>query len=561
MAGAFSLFTTVLMMVLPIYVFQIFERVLTSRSIPTLTMLMLITAGAMVVLALLDLVRRVVLRRAGAVLEHRLTGPIAEILFDANRHGPRPGLRQTLADVATLRDALCGPAQRAVTELPWLVLFLILVLLFHPAVLLVAAIVTLLLVAVAVLARPLTIRRARDAQTHAILADTELEERLRHAPTLAAMGMTPMIIRRWRTTYDTAQRELLTIHHRLALLDITATLLRHLGTMGVLGMAAWLFIESDLTAAGVITVGLLADRAFGVLTALVAGWPAFVHTRGARDRLRALFEQAKPPAERMTLPPPTGAVAVQQVMVAPPGARHVVLKGVSLELAAGGSLGIIGPSGAGKTALARTLVGLWSPAQGTVRLDGNDLANWNADQLGHHVGYLSQDIALTNGTVAETIARMGPVDPEGVIEAARRAHVHEVLLRLPNGYDTDIGENGHVLPAGLRQRVALARALYGDPRLIVLDEPNAFQDTEGEQALTKALQTMREDGRTVVMITQKPTLLTALDSVLVLREGQIEMMGPRDSVLSRFARGAGSAQGRGRIAPPKDSPPGDGPNR
>jgi len=551
MAGAFSLFTTLLMLSLPLYVFQIFDRVLTSRSVQTLTMLMLLTGGSMLVLALLDLVRRLILLRANDALDQRLTGPILDILFEASRRGPHPGIGQALADLATLRGALTGRAQRALTDLPWISVFLIAILPFNPWLLLLAAIVTILMTALALLAHPLTVRRAREAQKRGILADSQLEERLRHAPTLAAMGMTPAVTHRWRAEHDARSRNEAKIAQRLAQLCIGTRLLRRLGVMGMWGAAAWLYIDGLASPAAVIAVGLLADRAFGALDALVSGWHDLVAARGARERLKTLFEQSAPPRDPMPLPVPTGAVSLQQIIVVPPGGRLPVLKAITLDVPAGGSLGIIGPSGAGKSALARTLVGLWPPLQGTARLDGNDLRNWDMDQLGLHVGYLSQDIDLMDGTVAENIARMGPVDADGVVEAARRVGIHETLLRLPNGYDTAIGQNGHVLPAGLRQRVALARAVYGDPRLIVLDEPNSALDAEGEQALLHTLKTVQEEGRTVVMITQKPALIAGLETILVLRDGQIEMMGPRQTILARFTRRADPAQGRERIASPR----------
>jgi ATP-binding cassette subfamily C protein/ATP-binding cassette subfamily C protein EexD len=553
-ASAFGLFVTVLLLITPVYVFQILDRVVASRSVPTLTMLTVLAGGALMVLAVLDLVRRMVLLRAGAALERRLTGPVLDILFDTARQAPRPGLRQALADLGTLRAGLGGRAVLALTDVPWIPVFLALVPLFNHWLLVLAAMVLLLQLVPILLARPLTARRRRQLQSQALMADSELEERLRHAPTLAAMGMTGFVVRRWSRLNGARDQDAAVLAQRLAVLSVLAGLVRRLGTVGMLALAGWLYIENEVSSAAVITAGLLADRAFAVPEAVLAGWKEFVAARGARDRLTALFETSPPPRERMPLPPPKGAVALQQVMVAPPNERMPVLKSVSLDLPAGGSLGVIGPTGAGKSVLARTLVGLWTPVQGTVRLDGNDLRNWNDEQLGEHVGYLSQDIDLTDGTVAENIARMGPVDADRVIEAARRAGVHETVLRLGNGYDTPVGEGGHLLPAGLRQRIALARALFGDPRLVVLDEPNAFQDAEGEQALVRAIATMQADGRTVVMITQKPSLLSGMETVLVLRDGQVEMMGPRQSILARFTRGGGQGQPQpqpqGRLAAP-----------
>ncbi|MQX37179.1 type I secretion system permease/ATPase [Roseospira navarrensis] len=544
-AGAFSLFVTLLVLVLPVFAFQLFERVLPSRSEQTLVMLMILAAGALAGMAILDMLRRLLLLRAGSALRHRLTGPVLDILVQVAGAGPRPETRQALGDVDVLCRSMGGRGQIATLDLVWFPVFLIALPLIDARLLLVAGLVSALMAVTVLMARPLTLRRAREAQRRDLAMRSQLEERLRHAPSVAVMGMAPMIARRWRRAADARQRDDARIAVRLTALAMGTALLRHLGVVAVLGAAAWLYTLGDVTEADVIAAGLVADRAFAVLEGLIWGWGDVMAARGARDRLMALFEASPPARDSMPLPVPAGALAVQQAVVAPPGGRVPVLKGLSFDLPPGGSLGVIGPSGAGKSTLARALVGLWPPAQGKVRLDGNDLRNWNTDQLGRHVGYVSQDIDLMDGTVAENIARMGVVEAADVIQAARRVGLHETLLRLPNGYDTPIGENGHVLPAGLRQRVALARALYGDPRLIVLDEPNAFLDSEGEQALLQTLAALRNEGRTVVMVTQKPALLTALETVLVLRDGQVEMMGPCKDILAKFARGGAPGAGQG----------------
>nr|WP_246423608.1 type I secretion system permease/ATPase [Roseospira goensis] len=547
-AIAFGLFVALLLAVTPLYVFQIFERVLTSRSVPTLVMLMLLAGGAMIVLAVLDWVRQAVLLRAGAALEARLTGPILEMLFDGAARAPVPGLRHATADAETVRRFVGSRAMVHLTDAPWVAVLLGLILLFNLWVFLLATGVALVMVVLALLPRAVTRRRARDGQALAIEAETRLEERLGHAQTIAAMGMGPRVQQAWRAMHDRRVRLDSSTGNSVAVFGAAAAMVHRIGVVGVLALAAWLYTDDLLSSPAVITVALLAERAFAALERLTRAQDAMLRVNGARRRLRELFERGEPARDRMPLPAPRGAVSLQQAMVAPPGARLAALKGVSLSLEPGDSLGVIGPSGSGKSVLARTLVGLWAPFQGTVRLDGNDLRNWSPEQLGEHVGYLSQEVDLMEGTVAEVIARLGPVDADAVIDAARRARVHETILRLPNGYDTAIGAGGHILPAGLRQRVALARALYGSPALVVLDEPNAFLDSDGEQALTEALKGLGEAGCTVVLITQKPALLAAVESVLVLRDGQVEMMGPRQAILSRFARpGPG---GGGQLPPP-----------
>ncbi|WP_299439968.1 type I secretion system permease/ATPase [uncultured Rhodospira sp.] len=551
-AVAFGLFVTLLLTVTPLYVFQIIDRVLTSRSVPTLVMLGLLAGGAMVVLWLLDWIRHLILIRAGTALDRRLGTPVVEVLFDTAARAPRPGMDKVLDDLTTWRRFLGGWAMVRLCDLPWVPVLLLLILVVHAGLGLLAIGIALVLGLLAWLPKVMTRRRGPLSQTQAIRTGTHLAERLGHAPTLVAMGMTPAVFQAWRQQRDAVINHETSLAHTLASLAGLTGLMHALGVVLMLGVGAWLVVRNDVTDAALIAVVLLSDRAFGAVSAIGRHWFDLIAVDGARRRLRTVFEQAAPARERMPLPAPRGAVALQQASVAPPGHRLPVLKGLSLALDPGGSLGVIGPSGAGKTVLARTLVGLWAPLQGTVRLDGNDLRNWNPDQLGEHIGYLSQEVDLVDGTVAENIARLGPVDADAVIAAARRAGVHQTILRLPEGYDTPVGADGRALPAGLRQRIGLARALFRDPALVVLDEPNAFQDSEGEQALLNAVTETREAGRAVVLVTQKPALLSVVETVLVLRDGQVEMMGPRKDVMNRFARAASTP------LPPSGSGPSQG---
>lgn len=540
---AFGLFATILVTILPLYMFQILDRVATSRSVPTLTMLFLLAGGAMLLLALLDWLRQQILIRAGITLEKRLTRPVIDIIFNAATGAPRSGMKRVVADIATVRCFLASRATVHLCDIPWIPLFLLFVGLFDIRLFLLATGFAVVMAGLPFLPRLVTKRRTGLITAHAAESDGQLNECLHHVPSLTAMGMAPVAIRRWLALRDSLAAREASVNGTFALVGTVAGLLRQLGMISVLALAAYLYVHDEVSSPALVAVALLTDRALAALAVVIRERRQAMDARNARLRLKTLFDEAAPTRERMPLPPPQGAVSLQQVLVAPPGTRSAVLKGVSLSLDAGASLGVIGPSGAGKSALARTLVGLWPPLQGTVRLDGNDLRNWNPDQLGAHIGYVSQEIELMDGTVAENIARLNAVDADAVIAAARQAGVHDTILRLPNGYDTQIGESGRTLSAGLRQRIALARALYGTPPLIVLDEPNAFLDTEGEQALVDAIRATREAGSTLVMITQKPTLLSVVDQVLVLRDGQIEMIGPRQDIMARFAKPTGAAGG------------------
>jgi PrtD family type I secretion system ABC transporter len=293
----------------------------------------------------------------------------------------------------------------------------------------------------------------------------------------------------------------------------------------------------------------LLGRALAPVETLIAGWRSLVDARSAANRLRELLPGGTPVSQMTELPPPLGELSVDKAAFVIRGRERPILKSVSFELAAGESLAILGPSASGKSTLARLLVGVWKPASGVVRLDGADVAIWPREQLGPHVGYLPQDVELFSGTVSENIARLGDVDSEQVIEAARRAHAHEAILHLPQGYDTPIGEAGAVLSGGQRQRIALARALYGKPRLVVLDEPNASLDAEGEEALMQTMKQLRHDGATVVVITHRPAIVVGMDKVLVLKEGSVEYFGSREEFLSKVTRLSRTAEPSGLAQP------------
>jgi PrtD family type I secretion system ABC transporter len=303
----------------------------------------------------------------------------------------------------------------------------------------------------------------------------------------------------------------------------------------MLAAGAWLVIGQDVTAGVMIAATIILGRALAPIETLVAGWRSLVEARTAWGSLEDLL-QGQDLQERTPLPAPTGAIEAERVSFAFPGAEHPVLRGVSFSLQAGEALGVVGPSASGKSTLLRLALGVWKPSSGTMRLDGADAAAWPRGQLGAHVGYLPQDVELFSGSVAENIGRLAEADPAAVVRAAQRAHVHDMILRLPKGYDTDVGDAGQALSPGQRQRIALARALYGAPRLVVLDEPNASLDHQGEEALLKALQGLKEAGVTVLIVAHRPSLLRGVDKLLVLREGAVEMFGPRGAIMARLTR-------------------------
>jgi PrtD family type I secretion system ABC transporter len=376
------------------------------------------------------------------------------------------------------------------------------------------------------------------AQVEARRAGRFIDANVRNAEVVNALGMLPAVTRRWASLNDAALAEQMRASRVGGRFAGWTKFARQFIQLAMLGVGAFLVVGQDVTAGVMIAATILLGRALAPVETLVTSWRNLVEARTAWRRLNELLKTT-PQAEAHTeLPKPAGALEVERAVFALRGAEKPILRGVSFTLAPGEALGVIGPSAAGKSTLARLIVGVWQPVSGVVRLDGADVAAWPRERLGPHIGYLPQDVELFGGTVAENIARLGEPDAAEVIDAAQRAQVHELILRLPKGYDTEIGEAGQALSPGQRQRIALARALYGKPRLVMLDEPNANLDGEGEEALLRALQGLKENKATLVIIAHRPSLLRGVDKMLVLREGAVERFGSRAEVMERLTRQA-----------------------
>ena len=536
-AGLFSLAINLLLLAPPLYMLQVFDRVLSSRHTETLLVLTAVTVGALVLMALLDALRSRLLGAAAVALDRRLGPQLLDgLVARAARLGGAAYLGG-LRDVATLRAFFNGQGLLALFDAPWLPLFLALVFLFHPvlgALALAGSVVMLLL---AVLNERVTRRPLEGAQAAARQAARFIDGSLRNAEVVSALGMLPAVTRRWASLNDGALLAQLRTGNVGGTLGGATKLVRQLVQTAMLAVGAWLVVGQDMTPGVMIAATIILGRALAPIETLVAGWRGLVEARAAWRSLGELLAGNK--AEGKTeLPPLTGAIEAERVTFGFPGGGRPVLRGVSFALQPGESLGIVGPSASGKSTLLRVALGVWKPASGTMRLDGADAAAWPRERLGAQVGYLPQDVELFAGSVAENIARLGEVDAAGVVRAAQRAHVHEMILRLPEGYDTQIGEGGQALSPGQRQRIALARALYGDPRLVVLDEPNANLYQQGDAALLQALEGLKAEGVTVLIVAHRPSLLRGVDKLLVLREGAVDMFGPRKAVMARLTRPA-----------------------
>lgn len=548
--GGFSLVINLLMLMPAIYMLQIYDRVLASRNEVTLYMLSIILLGVFLLDALLELVRAKVLIRAGAALDLRLSPRVFDASFERALAGSPGTAGQALIDLTAVRQFLTGRGLFAFFDAPWTLIFVAVIFLLHPWMGAFALVAVLALLALAYTTErataPLLGQANAEAQTALQLASSHQ----RSAEAAEVMGMLPNLRRRWLARQGRMLALQAQASDRGASVSSVAKFTRMSFQSGVLGLGAWLVIDNQLTPGGMIAASILLGRALSPVDLAISTWRSLVAARGARQRLKELLAAHPAHGGKTALPRPQGFVQAENLLVAAPGSRQPILKGIKFAASPGMLVAVVGPSASGKSTLARALVGVWPPLNGAVRLDGADVHGWNKSELGPWLGYLPQDVELLDGTVAENISRFGEPDSELTVEAAQRAGVHEVILHLPQGYETQVGEGGAALSGGQRQRIALARAMYGDPALIVLDEPNASLDQEGDEALIQALQDMKREKRTVFVITHRPNVLGVADMVMVLAGGAIHAFGPRETVLKTLSvRGAG-AKAELKAAPP-----------
>ncbi len=537
-----------------IYMWNAFDRVLSSRSLITLVSLTVLIVGVYLFWSAMEWVRSRLMVR----LSLRIDWELAAEVFDASfrRHAGRKGVnvQQVMSDLLELRQFLAGKGVIALLEAPFALVFIVVGALFHPylavfslaaaAIMMVATVINMRLTTAA-------LKASNDANAEAArLAGNVLKQ----AETTLALGMMPALRKRWYARH----REFLTLQINASEASAVGTgftnFLQH--SFQSLGMALGLYlaIEGLITGGMVIAATMLISKAVGPLQQLIGHWPSVVKARQAYDRLNQLLKEDEAREQQMRLPPPRGHLTVQAVVGAPPGVNKAVLTDLQFEVPPGKALAVVGPSASGKSSLARLLVGVWKPARGSIRLDGVEISEWNHDELGPQMGYVPQEIDFFEGSVAENIARMGVVDPEAVVEAAKLVGLHEIILSWPKGYDTMLGDAGFSPSGGQRQRLAIARALYGNPRYVVLDEPNANLDEVGEQALIQAMRHLRERGATVIVTTHRPRLIGIVDYMLVLKDGRQVGFGPPKDLFEAVKKAlppeAGSASAAGAPSAP-----------
>jgi ATP-binding cassette, subfamily C, type I secretion system permease/ATPase len=534
----FSALINILYLTGSFYMLQVYDRAIPSRSVPTLIALSVLAASLYAGQAALDFVRARVLLRMGRALDERLSPRVFALIArlpltgQTGAMGPQP-----LRDLDQVRSFLSGGGPLAFFDLPWMPLYLAICFLFHPLIGLAALVGALVLVSLTICTEAFTRKPIKTAARHGAARTSLAEASRRNAEVMAAMGMTGRLGARW----DEVNQKHLDAHERAN--DVAGGLsglskaARMALQSSVLGLGAYLVIQGDATGGVIIAGSILSARALAPIEQVITHWKGFVSARQSWTRLRELFSACPEPADRLPLRTPASTLAVESVSLVPPGDQRLVVRGVSFVLNSGSALGIIGPSGSGKSSLARALVGVWQPVRGSVRLDGAALDQWSPEALGQHIGYLPQDIELFEGTIGQNIARFEPTpNPEAIITAAEQAGVHELIVRLPQGYETRIGEGGMALSGGQRQRIGLARALYGDPFLVVLDEPNSNLDGQGEQALTQAIAGVRARGGIAIVIAHRPSALATVDQVLVMEAGEAKVFGPKEQIMRPMAR-------------------------
>ncbi|MDU8499568.1 type I secretion system permease/ATPase [Pseudomonas syringae] len=546
--GFFSLFVNALMLVPTFYMIQVSGRVVPSSSTSTLIMLTLIMTVLMLTLGSLEWVRSRILVRISNRLDVMLSRDVYRASFKkALSSGGMDASAQSLNDLTALRQYLTGNGLFAFFDAPWLPIYTAVMFMFHPWFGWMTVACAVVLVILAYLNHRYTGQSLIEANQQSVAGNLQTTKNLRNAEVIESMGMLDTLMARW----GKRQRRVLVLQSDASdkggIITSISKTFRNWSQSFMLALGAYLVITHQVSPGLMMAGSLLLGRALSPIDLMIGSWKGFVAARVQYGRLNETLEKLHNEPDRMALPDPEGHIQVENLVVTPPGAKIAVIRNISFVTPAGTIVGIVGPSAAGKSTLVRALLGIWPAQHGTVRLDGADISAWDKQKLGPHLGYLPQDIELFEGSISDNIARFTKVDPEKVVLAARTAGVHEMILQLPDGYDTVIGSDGVNLSGGQRQRIGLARAIYGNPRLIVLDEPNSNLDEVGERALSVALQLIKESGATVFIVSHRPNILSRLDRVMVMNAGTITLYGARDQVIAELAQQQAKAQQR--VAP------------
>ncbi len=542
LAFLFSIFVNLLMLTGPLFMLQVYDRVLSSRAVETLTALFILVALLYALMAMLDFARGRIVARFGARFQSKLD----ERVFDATlRRSLNPQARSApataLRDLESIQNLCSSPVLLAVMDIPWTPVFLAAIFIFHPLLGWLAVAGGGLLIVIALLNQGLTRRKVAEAQAASARANSFSEHARQAAEVVRSQGMQQDVTLRWMNQRTDALRQTIAASDWTGSFTSLTKSLRLFLQSAMLALGAWLVLQNELSPGAMIAGSILLGRALAPVEQAVGQWSMIEKARTAWTSLNQFLDQTPPEPNRTKLPTPEARLAAKALTVIPPGAAAPTLRNVTLNLEPGTALGVIGKSGSGKTTLAKALLGLWHPAAGEIRLGGATLDQYDPTDLGQHIGYLPQQVTLFNGSVAENIARMSQnPDPQAVVEAAKKANAHELILSLEKGYDTFLEGNDSQLSGGQKQRIALARALYGDPVLLILDEPNSALDADGTEALNAAVRGLKEAGKAAIIMTHRPQAISECDTLAVVEQGQLVKFGTRDEVLNAMVQNAGA---------------------
>ncbi len=535
--GVFSFFINILMLVPALYMLQVYDRVVTSRSEETLVMLTLIVVWLFMTMGVLEFIRSRILIRVGNRLDQYMNVNLFASMFDRTVKEPGNDSAQPINDMNNLRQYMSGNGPFAFFDAPWLPIYIAILFMFDPYFGIFGIVAAIILFLLAVANERSTKKLLEESGSESLASSNYAASCLKNAEVVSAMGMESSLRDRWLERHLSFLKKQSDASDRASVLTNMSKNLRLMFQSLILGLGAWLAINDEITPGMMIAGSIILGRALAPLDLLIGSWKGFGSARSAYKRLYELFAAYPPKPNTMALPDPEGQLSCEAVMVVPPGAQTPSVKGVTFALNKGDVMAVIGPSAAGKSSLVRAMLGVWPLMAGKVRLDGADVHAWDKDHLGRFVGYLPQDIELFSGTISENICRFGALDPERVVRAAKMAGVHDMILRLPQGYDTVLASGSSGLSGGQRQRIGLARALYGEPRLVILDEPNSNLDEHGEKALSEALVQLKENNVTVVLISHRKQVLKQADKVLLMAQGEMKGFGERDEILLALQNG------------------------
>lgn len=533
-AGFFSMFINILMLLPSMYMLLVYDKVMVSRSLDTLLILTILVVGLFLVLGVLQMIRSRILVRVGNKIDLEMNGKIFDTIFETARLKPGQVTAQPMSDLTQLRQYLTGQGIFAIFDVPWFPFYLFVMYVFSPFLAAFAVFSAIVLLVIAVINERSTKNVLAEANKLSNGANFYINKNVQNAEIIHAMGMQHDIKKRWYKKHIKFLHTQSLASDNAGKWSNLSKTLRQLFQSLTYGVGAYLAINGDISGGTIIAGAVLLGRALAPLDLLIGSWKGFANAQTAYKRLNMLLKEYKEQGNTMDLPDPQGHLTTEAIVVVPPMAKLPVLKGINIDIPKGTTVGIIGASGSGKTTFAKAVLGVWPIASGVARLDGADVHQWNSQKLGRFIGYLPQDIELFEGTIAENIARLGELDDKKVVHAAQMAGVHEMILKFPNGYDTPIGVGGIGLSGGQKQRIGLARAIYGNPVLVVLDEPNSNLDTPGEIALNNTILHLKSIGTTVLVISHKMDILKVTDRVALLSEGLLQMYGPTNEILAKL---------------------------